>query len=485
MQYEPRLDSLNKHPIPDWYQDAKFGIFIHWGLYSVPAFASRLGSISEVFRDHYDLAVASTPYTEWYCNAIKVPESDSAKHHRDVWHDMPYADFRRPFLKGLEQWNPAQWAERFAAAGARYVVLVTKHHDGYCLWPSNVRNPNEKGWTSERDIVGELAQAVRAKGMRFGVYYSGGIDWTFNREPLRTLADFIGSVPGGGYPKYAETQVRELIDRYQPSILWNDISWPTSLQPQLDLFADYYNKIPDAVVNDRWMPVSLTTRLMRLKIFRRIFNFFAKRAARTADPQQGVTPPKPPHFDFRTPEYTTFPVAQKRKWEATRGLSNSFGFNERDTEADFISVEALVRSFVDTVAKNGNLLLNIGPRGVDGQIPEVQLSRLEGFGAWLKANGDGVYGTRPWTRAEGRTGDGVDVRFTAKPNALYAHVLGAPDTVSFLLEGADLPEIARATHLASGRSVTFKNVSNGIILKMPDMLAPAHTHCFRLELLTV
>src|ERR1700760_2977975 len=188
----PSLTSLNAHPVPAWFDDAKFGIFIHWGLFSIPAFASKGGSIGETFRDRYDIAVAQTPYCEWYWNAIKVPESDSAKFHAANYGDAPYEDFRAPFLKGLENWKPAEWAATFAAAGAKYVVLVTKHHDGFCLWPSVVDNPQQKAWTTERDIVGELADAVRAAGLRFGVYYSGGIDWTFNREPLRTLADFMG-----------------------------------------------------------------------------------------------------------------------------------------------------------------------------------------------------------------------------------------------------------------------------------------------------
>ena len=168
-----------------------------------------------------------TPYTEWYANAIKVTGTPSADFHRATYGDQPYEAFQTPFLDGLKAWDPARWAESFRDAGARYVVMVTKHHDGFCLWPSGVENPRRAGWNSRRDLVGELAASVRAAGMRFGVYYSGGIDWSFNREPLRTMADFMGSTPGGRYPAYAEAQVRELIDRYEPSVLWNDISWPT------------------------------------------------------------------------------------------------------------------------------------------------------------------------------------------------------------------------------------------------------------------
>src|SRR5258706_5162103 len=267
--FTPTLESVSAHRVPDWYDDAKFGIFIHWGLFSIPGFAARSGSIADAFRDHYDIAVALTPYTEWYWNAIKVPESESARHHREVWHGAPYENFREPFLNGLAQWRPDEWAETFASAGARYVVLVTKHHDCFCLWPSAVENRYQKNWTSPRDIVGELANAVRAKGMKFGLYYSGGIDWTFNREPLRTLADFMGSTPGGDYPAYADAQTRELIERYRPSVLWNDISWPGGKRNLLTLFADYYNKIEDGVVNDRWLPSSFGSSLLAFKFIHR------------------------------------------------------------------------------------------------------------------------------------------------------------------------------------------------------------------------
>ncbi|HEY2068224.1 MAG TPA: alpha-L-fucosidase [Rhizomicrobium sp.] len=470
MTFAPTLESLNAHPVPEWYEDAKFGIFIHWGLFSIPAFASRPGSISDVFRDRYDDAVAHTPYTEWYWNAIRVKESESAAHHREAWGDAPYEDFRAPFLKALDNWHPEEWADLFARAGARYVVLVAKHHDGFCLWPSDVRNPHQKNWTSPRDIVGELAQAVRAKGLKFGLYYSGGIDWTFNREPLRTLGDFLGSVPGGDYPAYAEAQTRELIERYKPSVLWNDISWPTTLQPELKLFADYYNAIPDGVVNDRWMPASWRTRLLRFKFLRRRLDAAMKKRVTRPDAPKGVTPPKPPHYDFRTPEYATFTKISERKWEATRGMSHSFGYNRADTDADYESVDSLVGGFIDAVSKNGNLLLNVGPRGVDALIPEEQVARLAGFGAWMARNGEAIIGTRPWSRAAASTTDGRNVRFTAKPGALFVHLLEGGG--AFTLEGDDLPMPRAAVHLASGTSVTAVNTDSGLTLTPAQPLAP-------------
>jgi alpha-L-fucosidase len=480
MEYEPTLESLNAHPVPDWYEDAKFGIFIHWGLFSIPAFAAKSGSIADTFRNQYEYAVAQTPYCEWYWNAIKVAESDSAKYHAEVYKNAPYEDFRAPFLKGLEQWKPADWADHFANAGAKYVVLVTKHHDGFCLWPSAVANPHQNSWTCPRDIVGELAGAVRERRMKFGVYYSGGIDWTFNREPLRTMADFMGSTPSGTYPAYAEAQTRELIERYAPSILWNDISWPAPLDDELQLFADYYNAIPESVVNDRWLPMTAERAALRDPERRKALDGYLKERM-SKGTNKGVIPQLPPHCDFRTPEYAAFDAIQTKKWEATRGMSHSFGYNRRDTEADYESVESLVTSFIDAVSKNGNLLLNVGPRGEDAQIPDEQIARLKGFGAWLKANGEGIYGTRPWVRFDGMTECGIAVRFTQKPGALYVHLLGTPAKGEFVVIGDDLPRAGSAVHLASGEQSVCSLVPTGLHVKLSKSLASAPAHGFRLS----
>jgi alpha-L-fucosidase len=475
MVFAPTLASLQAHRVPTWFEDAKFGIFIHWGLFSIPGFATRGGSISDTFRDSYDTAVARTPYTEWYWNAIKVPESESAKHHKEVWNNRPYQDFREPFLEGLKQWKPDEWAELFAAAGARYVVLVTKHHDGFCLWPSAVHNPHEVNWSSPRDIVGELAAAVRARGLKFGLYYSGGIDWTFNREPLRTLADFMGSTPGSDYPAYADAQTRELIALYQPSVLWNDISWPAPLDDELRLLADYYNAVPDGVVNDRWLPMTPERAAMRDPQVRRGIDASLK-AHMAKAPSRGIIPQLPPHCDFRTPEYAAFDDIETKKWEATRGMSHSFGFNRTDTDGDYESVDALVHSFIDAVAKNGNLLLNIGPRGEDGQIPEQQIQRLRGFGDWLRANGEGIYGTRPWMRARGQTKDGAELRFTTKEDSLYVHLMETPKTTGIVITGTDLPVVTHARNLASGILCAAQRTDEGtaVILPAPLPMAPAH-----------
>ena len=467
----PDLESLNARRLPAWYDEAKFGVFIHWGMFAIPAFAARLGSISDAFKTDYDRAVAMTPYTEWYANAIKVPGTPSAEFHKTNYGDAPYEAFKEPFVEGLKDWDPASWAESFRDAGARYVVLVTKHHDGFCLWPSGVPNPNRAGWFTGRDIVGELAGAVRAAGLRFGVYYSGGIDWSFNPEPLRTMADFMGSTPDGPYPDYAEAQVRELIERYEPSVLWNDISWPAGQDAMNRLFADYYNAVPDGVVNDRWLSASLETNLLRNPEARRAMDERIKaRIRKHPESFDGIIPAPVPHSDFRTPEYARFPDIQAKKWEATRGMSHSFGFNRNDAEADYASAETLISDFIDGVSKNGNLLLNVGPRA-NGEIPEPQAARLKAFGGWLRANGSAIYGTRPWDRAEAVTADGLPVRFTQGQGRLNLIVLGSP--VGERLRIHDLAVTSEARLLADDSPVTLTQDGPDLILTFAKPLTGA------------
>jgi alpha-L-fucosidase len=218
------------------------------------------------------------------------------------------------------------------------------------------------------------------------------------------------------------------------------------------------------------MPVSWKTLPLRLKFVRRSFDKKVKAILKARGEQKGIIPPEPPHYDFRTPEYASFPDVQKRKWEATRGMSHSFGFNRRDTEADYLSVAEIVRDFVDAVSKNGNLLLNVGPRGEDAQIPSEQVERLEGFGAWLKVNGEAIYGTRPHTRAEGKTADDLPVRFTRKGDTLYAIVLGAPKSGELTLLDLAPADGARIALLGHSE-VSWRRNGDGVTLSLPQALS--------------
>ncbi len=424
MHFEPTLESLRSHQVPSWYHDAKLGIFIHWSVSSVPAFAPR-GGIEAIFAGEAEQG--DSPYSEWYWNSLKLPGSAVAEHHRKTYGDRPYETFADDFRAGLAQWRPESWAEHFERAGAGYVVLVTKHHDGFCLWPSEVPHPNPrwKDWNTGRDVVGELATAVRARGLRFGTYYSGGLDWTFDDRPLQGLVDVVTGMPDAPYPDYAAAQVRELVERVAPDVLWNDISWPDVKEQLWTVLADYYNAVPEGVINDRWLTRSWWVPVLRFPPVLRLAEWLL---ARQLKKQGGLgAPPPPPVYDYRTPEYTSFDEIQSRKWECVRGIDQSFGYNRNSLPEDFLTRQDLIHSFVDIVSKNGNLLLNVGPRGEDAQIPEIQLERLAWLGSFLETSGEAIRGTRPWTRAEGRTREGLPVRFTSRGDRVFAFVLGTPE----------------------------------------------------------
>ncbi len=219
------------------------------------------------------------------------------EHHRATWgEDYPYERFKDAFNASLPRWDPDAWAEEFRAAGARYVVLVSKHHDGFCLWPSAVRNPRVAGYHASRDVVGELTEAVRARGMRMGLYYSGALDWTFSREPIRSAPDVLtNGDPSPEYGAYAQAQYRELIERYRPSILWNDIAYPAH-GGYLRLLADYYEAVPDGLVNDRWMQTGEDMqRAMRNPVYRGIATWAARRLMLQSAPSDPGVP-----FDYST-----------------------------------------------------------------------------------------------------------------------------------------------------------------------------------------
>lgn len=440
-------DDLATRPLPNWYADAKLGIMIHWGPFAVPAWAERTLNPEVIFTDPTDPNYFLTPqgveaflnhnpYSEWYWNSVAIEGSGTWQHHRDTWGaDFDYADFAPLFAAQLDGWQPEQWARTFAAAGARYVVLVTKHHDGYTLWPSDVPNP-ERGtaWQTSRDIVGELSSAVRAECVRMGLYYSGGVDWTFHGPPFRNLLDAINlTPPQPEYAVYAEAHWRELIERYRPSVLWNDIGNPAGLAAD-GLFRDYYAQVPAGVVNDRWL-------------------------SSNADP----------HQDFRTSEFTVEADISADKWEAVRGMSRGFGFNQNELEEDYGPPEKFVHLLIDVVAKNGNLLLNVGPRA-DGSIPEPQLRILAGLGTWLAANGEAIYGTQPWQRFAATTDAGIAVRFTATPaqDRVYAILLGTPPSGNLTIADFDTP-VAGVRLVATGQPLDWALTDDGLRVGLPPL----------------
>ncbi len=375
------FSSFAGRPCPDWYATPQLGIFVHWGIFAVPAYAPGGVSIADLFRTHYDNAMAISPYAEWYWNAMRVAGSPTAVRHAKVHDGKPYEAFRGAFETAAAAFDAGAWADLFAASGASYVVLVTKHHDGYCLWPTSVENPHMPGWFSRRDFVGELAEAVRARGMRFGLYYSGGLDWTFRHIPISNFGDMLACVPtADDYRQYAADQVRELVERYSPSVLWNDIAWPNESDLPA-LFSDYYAAVPDGVVNDRWLGTPALFEGLHDPAMRAGFNAMVK--ARIAEAGGEVDNPAPPHCDFRTVEYSSGEHMGDKKWEACRGLGLAFGYNQDERVDDYMSGEALIKLYRDVTARGGNLLINVGPMA-DAIIPDMQQQPLREMGASIR-----------------------------------------------------------------------------------------------------
>jgi len=359
------------------------------------------------------------PYAEWYLYGLRQPGSPTALHHAKTYGDAPYRDFGPVYEQRVDEgWDPQAWAELFASTGARYVVLVTKHHDGFTLWPSDVENPHQPGWGASRDMVGELAAAVRDKGMRFGTYYSTGLDWSFQLVAEGDLVrDMMLSAPGSqAYADYTYDHMVELIDRYQPDVLWADIGYP-SRGRLYELLDYYFAEVPDGAVNDRWGAVDELGAVADWPGAVPLMKFLGRVLTGFADPLAD----DPARVGFKTAEYDSLADIVPYKWEATRGLGASFAFNAAESAADMLDTADLVTFLVDTVAKNGNVLINVGPDSY-GRIPQIQQAPLLGLGQWLALNGEAVYGTRPWKRFGNLRGR--DLRYTSTDTALYAIVFG-------------------------------------------------------------
>jgi alpha-L-fucosidase len=483
MSARPIHDPFRDREVPRWFRDAKLGIFIHWGVYSVPAWAvppgpegdgpTRLLELFQIDAESMQDAdrqrnqclarlleilgpenvaidrvieklVGENAYAEWYWNTLSIPSSPTARHHEERWGDRPYTDFAGDFAEASASWNPGDWASLLAEAGARYAVLTTKHHDGYCLWPSQA--PHPKGWNdwrSPRDLVGQYARAIREAGLRCGLYYSSGLDWSLKGLP--TLPPFGDQVilQSAEEIAYVDAQWRELFERYAPDLIWPDIAHPTADDVHA-LLADYYARVPHGLVNDRLQTTD------------------------TAEPTR--------HWDYRTTEYFCPKGISDDVWEESRGVGASFSYNRLEEDGtSMLSVADLVHLLVDRVSKNGNLLLGIGPRA-DGSIPEAQADRLRGLGHWLQANAEAIYETRPWRTHATETETGMEVRFTQRDDRVHAIILGTPDR-SFVLQHVDFEGPLSVTRLGGGAAEISPVPEGAKITCGPLPQAPAHSFC--------
>lgn len=337
---EPTWESIQERGYPEWFNDSKLGIFIHWGLYSVPSWTKKEG------------------YSEWAYKGWRDGGSQAVDFAKKVYgKDFKYEDFRKLFKAELFQ--PQEWADLFKRSGAKYVVLVSKHHDGYAMWGSRYApdwNSVETG--PKRDVVGELTDAVKGAGLKMGLYYSLP-EWS--NKLHRWEIDDKDSI-GRYVDEHMIPQFKELVTTYRPSLIFTDGEWWNTAEQwhARELIAWYYNLVGDeAIVNDRW--------------------------GHGAD------------YGYKTPEYSAGITMTDRPWAEVRGIGRSFGLNRNEPIENYLTEDELIRHFATLVANGGGMILNVGPAG-DGQIPLLQQERLLQLGDWLQVNGEAIYGTRAYKK---------------------------------------------------------------------------------------
>ncbi|WP_372665510.1 alpha-L-fucosidase [Amycolatopsis kentuckyensis] len=420
--FRPTDASLSTHRAPYWFTDSKFGIFIHWGVYAVPAWAP-----------------VGQQYAEWYWQNQQDPNGATYAYHREKYgENFVYDDFIPLFTAA--KFDPRSWLKLIADAGAEYYVLTSKHHDGFALWDTKVSDRNSVKLGPRRNIIDELFTASRkyTPQLRNGLYFSLP-EWFNPDNPWMGHAPrnpYTGApLPYTGYTAgkdfvrdYQAPQVLELISEFDPDVLWFDIG---GVNDTRNTITEYFNH-----AKNRKRPKDVTY-----------------------NDRGGI-----PDHDFTTPEYTTYPNTVVAKWEASRGLDPfSYGYNRATPDDRYMTAEEVVRTLVDIVSKNGNFLLDIGP-DFDGTIPDVMQKHLRDAGAWLKVNGEAIYGTTYWSRMA-QLGD---LRFTVKQNeAFYVHSLVAPG--SRLVVDAPVPIRAgdRVTLLGYRGNLHWTVENGALVIDVP------------------
>jgi alpha-L-fucosidase len=465
--FHPDWNSLEGYQVPDWYQDAKFGIFIHWGVYSVPAFDN-----------------------EWYPRNMYLVDSPVFKHHVETYGPQSrfgYKDFIPMFR--AEKFNADRWAELFRKAGAKYVVPVAEHHDGFPMYDCSLTDWSAAKMGPKRDVVGELAAAVRKQGLHYGAsshraehwwFFHGGMTFDSDVKDPRNAGLYGPAnprrLPGADHDTQPDkaylddwlARTAEIVEKYHPEIVWFDwwIEQPV-FQPYLQRFAAYYYNR-----GAEWKRgVAINYKLKT----------FPERAA-VLDIERGQLGALRPLF-----------------WQTDTSVSEkSWGYIRNDT---FRTPDSLIDELVDIVSKNGCLLLNVGPRP-DGTIPEEAQKVLLEMGPWLEVNGEAIYGTRPWrvygegpTQVVGgsfkdtdtRPFTSEDIRFTRRGKTLYAIALAWPAdgklTIKSLAAGSGLyvGKIAKVELLGSKAPVKWHQSADGLTITLPAQNSSAFAVALRVS----
>ncbi len=447
--YQPNWESLDKRPTPQWFKDSKFGIFIHWGVYAVPGWSTK-GN-----------------YAEWYQQGLQTKDTARQIFHKAKFGNRTYYDLANDFK--AELFNPDDWAKLFERSGAKYIVLTSKHHDGFTLWPNQNANTtwgfkwNAMDIGPKRDLLGDLFKAVRKTSVHAGMYYSL-YEWfnpLWKSDPKRYATEHV-------WP-----QMKELINNYHPDVFWTDGDWdaPAETWKSQEFLSWLYNESPvkeKVVVNDRW--------------------------------GSGV---RFNHGGIYTPEYQPDLDFENHDWEESRGMGYSYGYNREEDAWDYNSTQSLILALIDKVSRGGNFLLDIGP-DEHGKISPIMQDRLLQMGEWLKINGEAIYNTSRWKTpsqwSEGRkdykgnnehiegdwkTGGDMMLKLTVDPdpgyavkevfytynkntNSLFAIFPKYPDNKKLVLKDIVLPEGTKISFLSTKENVQWKQTGNNVEINLPE-----------------
>jgi len=465
-------ESLQSYKVPDWYMDAKFGIFIHWGAYSVPAFGN-----------------------EWYPRNMYNEGSDEYKHHIATYGTQDkfgYKDFIPRFK--AEKYDPAAWAQLFKEAGAKYVVPVFEHHDGFAMYDNGLSDWTAVKMGPHRDLWGDLAKAVRAEGLHLGAS-SHRVEHNFFLGVARNIPSDVND------PKYAAFYgpAHRWLEAKNGTPLANDFTFVSKewaddwLARSAEIVQKYH---PEIMYFDWWIgQASIRQSLTRFAAF------YYNQSAKTGSPMGVIN-----YKDYAMNEKAAVLDLERGQlagirplyWQTDTSISNkSWGYIENDT---FKSPEFVVHQLVDIVSKNGNLLLNIGPRS-DGTIPDEVQQVLRDVGAWLKVNGEAIYGTRAWqiygegptkvtegsfhdTDTQAYTAE--DFRFTKKGDVLYAIEMGWPANGEAVIHtlgttgSGDRGKVKSVALLGADSTVSFEQRADGLHIQLPERNPGKYAYSFRI-----
>jgi alpha-L-fucosidase len=469
--YRPDWETLQKYEIPQWYKDAKFGIFIHWGVFSVPGIGN-----------------------EWYPRNMYQQKEPEFQQHIQKYGPQDKFGYKDliPLFRA-EKWDPADWAKLFKAAGARYVIPVAEHHDGFAMYDSGLSDWSAAKMGPQRDVIGELSRAVRAEGLHFGTsFHRAEHDWFFDGG--RTIRSDVNDPSYAGLYGPAHTWLQD-----PTQVLMNDWTFvsPEFANDWLARAAEIVQKYEPEVMYFDWWAGQPNYRHNVTQFASFYYNFSAQHGIPAVIDIKDYALDW--HAGARDFERGMKESIEERHWQTDTSISNiSWGYLEHD---DFKTPDFLVHQLIDIVSKNGNLLLNIGPRP-DGTIPdEVRNSLLE-IGAWLKLNGEAIYDSTPWKCfGEGptqiQTGSGHDkdtksyqagdFRFTQKGSTVFAIEMAWPADGRAVIHSLGSAQQARGMRITnvelvgSSANLSWRQTDDALEVNMPGTAPGKFAYAFRIQ----